>query len=61
MYLIFFIWGGKKCFYVVMKFIFYIVGGFLFILLVGLILVFYGDVNIFDMLAIVVKDIFVNL
>lgn len=32
-YLFLFMWGGKKCLYLVIKFILYIVGSFVFLLL----------------------------
>lgn len=32
-YLFLFMWGGKRCFYLVIKFILYIVGGFIFFLI----------------------------
>lgn len=32
-YLFLFMWGGKKCFYLVIKFILYMVGGFIFFLM----------------------------
>lgn len=32
-YLFLFMWGGKRCLYLVIKFILYIVGGFIFFLI----------------------------
>ncbi|MEA5572216.1 photosynthetic/respiratory NAD(P)H-quinone oxidoreductase subunit D1 [Calothrix sp. UHCC 0171] len=55
------IWGGKKRQYAATKFILYTAGGSLFILLGALTMGFYGNTVTFDMQAIAVKDIALNL
>lgn len=41
-YLFLFMWGGKKCLYLVIKFILYMVGGFIFLLMGVLGFILYG-------------------
>jgi NAD(P)H-quinone oxidoreductase subunit 4 len=55
------IWGGKKRQYAATKFILYTAGGSLFILLGALTMGFYGNTVTFDMQAIALKDIALNL
>jgi NAD(P)H-quinone oxidoreductase subunit 4 len=55
------IWGGKKRQYAATKFILYTAGGSLFILLGALTMGFYGNMVTFDMQAIALKDIALNL
>ncbi|PAX55859.1 NAD(P)H-quinone oxidoreductase subunit 4 [Brunnivagina elsteri] len=55
------IWGGKKRQYAATKFILYTAGGSLFILLGALTMGFYGNTVTFDMHAIALKDIALNL
>ena len=59
-YLLLYIWGGKKRLYAATKFILYTAGGSLSILLAALTMAFYGDTVTFDMSAIAAKDFAIN-